>query len=297
MGSRMTPVGGTLRQEREARGKTLDEVARITRIGRPTLAALERGDRAALPDKVYVKGFIRSYAECLGLDPAPLIERYLRESAVEAGTPSSDADVVRELSRVLKVRGHAPASGIPVAAIAALVLVLGGVAAVGLLRSGGSAPRERPAPREARLEPAPADHGPAAPVEEEPQLEPPAAEPVVLSDEPSPFGSSALAVVDHGVGLGVVRQRLVGRGDRFDPGDRVWFWTRVAGGASGEAIHHVWLRDGLEVGTVRLPLDGPDARAASHRTLSRGSGGRWTVEARDLAGRVLARRDFVCVGP
>jgi hypothetical protein len=186
---------------------------------------------------------------------------------------------------------------------------------LGLLRSGRSAPRERAVLREIPAEvptgsaaaptlpePQPAEATqltPAVDVAHDAETMPPAvAEPAALPDAAAAtVPASPLEVVEHGVGLGVVRRRLVGRGDRFDPGDRVWFWTRVAGGERGQSIHHVWLRDGLEVGTVLLALDGPDTGAASQRTLSRGSGGRWTVEARDLAGRVLARRDFLCVSP
>ena len=44
-----------------------------------------------------------------------------------------------------------------------------------------------------------------------------------------------------------------------------------------------------------LTLGGEHWRTQSRKTLHEGSAGRWTVEAVDGKGRVLARREFVCV--
>jgi len=67
----LTPgIGARLRDAREARGLTYDAVAAELRIRPVILAAIEREDHAALPERVYLLGLLRTYARHLGLDPA-----------------------------------------------------------------------------------------------------------------------------------------------------------------------------------------------------------------------------------
>ncbi|MFQ5766969.1 MAG: DUF2914 domain-containing protein, partial [Acidobacteriota bacterium] len=108
---------------------------------------------------------------------------------------------------------------------------------------------------------------------------------------------SGLRVMESGVGTGVVHRRLVGQRHRFREGGKVWFWTRSVGGHAGELLRHVWIRDGHEVISYDLKVGGPHWRNASLKTLKPGSAGSWTVEARAADGRVLSRRQFVCVPP
>jgi cytoskeleton protein RodZ len=56
-----------LKTAREERGETIDDVARITRIGKNYLEAIEAGDLCKLPSLAYTRGFIRLYAAHLGL--------------------------------------------------------------------------------------------------------------------------------------------------------------------------------------------------------------------------------------
>ncbi len=76
-------IGDALRTAREEQGRTLEEASRATRIRSDHLRELEDERFDALGGDVYAKGFIRSYAVYLGLDPEPLLERYRRE--VETG--------------------------------------------------------------------------------------------------------------------------------------------------------------------------------------------------------------------
>src|SRR5262245_56343082 len=101
---------------------------------------------------------------------------------------------------------------------------------------------------------------------------------------------SALDVAESGVGLRLVGTRLEGEGDRFLPGQRVTFTTRILGGGAGEHIFHVWLRDGKVEQSIRLRLGGASWHTYSTKTLWRP--GAWAVEARDEQGRVLARADL-----
>ncbi len=69
-------IGPELRDARLGRGYSLDDCQRATRISRRYLEALEDEDFEALPAPVFARGFLRSYAQYLGLDPTALVRRY-----------------------------------------------------------------------------------------------------------------------------------------------------------------------------------------------------------------------------
>jgi len=69
-------VGEFFRQVRETKGLTLDEVAIKTRIHPEYLKALEASNFAKLPEQVFTKGFVRSYARSLGLDEDDAMRRF-----------------------------------------------------------------------------------------------------------------------------------------------------------------------------------------------------------------------------
>ncbi len=66
----MPDLGKALTQARVARGLTLQDAERDTRISRRYLEALEREDFKAFPAPVYTRAFLRTYAQYLGLNPA-----------------------------------------------------------------------------------------------------------------------------------------------------------------------------------------------------------------------------------
>lgn len=72
-------VGSELRRARMRRGEDLNSIALSLRIRRGQLEALEESRPEDLPGRAYAVGFIRSYAEYLGLDPAHIVERYKAE--------------------------------------------------------------------------------------------------------------------------------------------------------------------------------------------------------------------------
>lgn len=72
----MGSLGSYLRELRTAKGTSLEEVARATRVGRAHLEALEAEELSALPAPVFVKGFIRAYCEFLQANPAEAIGHY-----------------------------------------------------------------------------------------------------------------------------------------------------------------------------------------------------------------------------
>ncbi|MFD1426226.1 transcriptional regulator with XRE-family HTH domain [Kroppenstedtia sanguinis] len=82
----MSGIGILLRETREAKGYSLEQVQQSTKIHIEYLRALENDQFDSLPSPFYVRAFLRSYAHCLGLDAQPLMDRYER-MAIPGGVP------------------------------------------------------------------------------------------------------------------------------------------------------------------------------------------------------------------
>src|SRR5437870_11613438 len=76
----MESIGEFFKQVRETKGLTIDEVASKTRIRTDFVKALEDGNFAKLPDQVFARGFVRSYARSLGLDEDDAIHRFAQSA-------------------------------------------------------------------------------------------------------------------------------------------------------------------------------------------------------------------------
>ena len=61
-------VGRVVKSAREGKNLSVDEVARATRIRKEFLVAIEEERFEALPGDVFARGFVKSYADFLGLD-------------------------------------------------------------------------------------------------------------------------------------------------------------------------------------------------------------------------------------
>jgi cytoskeleton protein RodZ len=85
--------GARLRDARERRGISLREIADATKISVGVLEALERNDISKLPGGIFGRGFVRSYATEVGLDPEATIQDFIAQfpnDSVIAGHPTSD---------------------------------------------------------------------------------------------------------------------------------------------------------------------------------------------------------------
>lgn len=82
--------GARLRRQREHLGITLDAVAESTKIKRPLLNDLERGDLSHWPAGIFRRGFLREYAHAIGASPAETVSEYLRLFPEPGGPPSDD---------------------------------------------------------------------------------------------------------------------------------------------------------------------------------------------------------------
>ena len=65
-----------LRAGRVQRGMSVDDVAKVTKIQARILERLEGGKPEGLPADVFVRGFVRSFARCVGLEEAEALRRY-----------------------------------------------------------------------------------------------------------------------------------------------------------------------------------------------------------------------------
>ncbi len=72
-------LGQTLRAAREARGETLDDVARVTHIRARQLSALEADNYAAIPSTAQARGYVKNYAQYLELDLQDILGQYEAE--------------------------------------------------------------------------------------------------------------------------------------------------------------------------------------------------------------------------
>ena len=132
-GSPPSRVGSDLRAARERLGWTLPDLAAHLRIRLPFLQAIEEGRIGALPGNAYAVGFLRTYAQAVGLDPDEIARRFRAEAA--------DVNRKTELSFPAPV----PERGIPTGALILLGVVLVIGAYVGWYRmSGNSRPAAEP---------------------------------------------------------------------------------------------------------------------------------------------------------
>ncbi|MCX6393258.1 MAG: helix-turn-helix domain-containing protein [Solirubrobacterales bacterium] len=74
-------IGETLREARMRQEIDISDVEEKTKIRAKFLRALENEEWQVIPEDVYVRKFLESYAVALGLDPRPLVELYVIRTA------------------------------------------------------------------------------------------------------------------------------------------------------------------------------------------------------------------------
>ncbi len=73
----MSSFGETLRSAREAKGLTCSQVAAQTHMLVQIVEEMEREDFHRIPAPIYGRGFVRLFANCVGLDPVPLVREFM----------------------------------------------------------------------------------------------------------------------------------------------------------------------------------------------------------------------------
>lgn len=75
----MSDLGLLLRKAREQHGYTLDDIQEMTKIRKRYLEAIEQGEYKVLPGSFYVRAFVKTYAETVGLDAEEVLRLYHKE--------------------------------------------------------------------------------------------------------------------------------------------------------------------------------------------------------------------------
>src|SRR5690625_4327405 len=72
-------IGEQLKEAREEKGLTLDDIQATTKIQKRYLVAIEQDDYHALPGRFYARAFIKEYAQAVGLDAQELLTDFDEE--------------------------------------------------------------------------------------------------------------------------------------------------------------------------------------------------------------------------
>jgi cytoskeleton protein RodZ len=136
-------IGTTLREARVRRNLTLQQVEEDIKIRVKYVQAMENEDWDVMPGVTYVKGFLRTYATYLGLDPDVIIGEFRSRGMVpsqEHHEPFSGSSVIG------KPHSHRGRNTIVIVAVVCLV-VLGAVYAIGMWKGGDGSdePTTKPA--------------------------------------------------------------------------------------------------------------------------------------------------------
>ncbi|NGZ75443.1 RodZ domain-containing protein [Saccharibacillus alkalitolerans] len=86
----MSDLGQQLKDARMQKGLSLEDVQEMTKIRKRYLEAIEQGDFKVLPGSFYVRAFIKTYAEAVGLDPEALLQNHSKD------VPSAEPENVME---------------------------------------------------------------------------------------------------------------------------------------------------------------------------------------------------------
>lgn len=239
----MDTVGEFFKHVRETKGLTLDAVASKTCIHPDFLRALEENNFVLLPDQVFAKGFVRSYARSLGLDEHDAMRRF-----AESAGPFYEKQGERERLRQKQAEDERKRK--------TSRQVVAGATVVGLLALVLLLTREQSAVSPRRVPPSPAVSGEPLPPPVSHTAPVPPAAPANLnapagSTEPSagavaPSSSPAEDIRPNSAGLpppmpGLPAQDPVSSTDSsleldVEAFDMTWVLVRVDGGSAQEVL-------------------------------------------------------------
>ena len=158
----MASLGQELREAREARHISVEEIASATKIGSRYLQALEADHLDLMPGEFFIKGIIRTYSRAIGLDGEAVLAKYRAAGLI--GEPERKRHL---LSRSEAVKPEPAASGDTAPKPAA-------------------EPEVQPVPQALPEPPAPPVQKPAPEPEQAPVLKPPPDEPIQAAPKPDP---------------------------------------------------------------------------------------------------------------
>ena len=115
--SQLAQIGAFLRENREKQSKSLEDIAIGTYIRPQLLSGIEMGDPDTLPEPIFVQGFIRRYAEALGLKGVELAQQFTVNSIPSTPRPlkntESESSSTTRLTRPANAPKSPPTSASP----------------------------------------------------------------------------------------------------------------------------------------------------------------------------------------
>lgn len=193
--------GRYLRALRLEKGIKIESIAAETRINLQTLRVIEAEDHDGLPDEVFVKGFLRAYANIVGANPDETVQRYLANCHVRRQAMRFEANLIRSGERFW------PRLLLSLAALACIII--GSVVLTSQPDTPKTAAHRRPAASSAS---APENPTPA-------RLPAPPAKPVVSPEEPLSLGIVAVGET----WMKIIIDDQSPKAYSLNPGDRLEF--------------------------------------------------------------------------
>ena len=292
----MGSFGQELRQAREARKITLQEIAATTKISCRSLQALEDEHFDLLPGGIFNKGFVRAYARYVGLDEEKTLAAYMATAKVEG----SDTDL-QTISNQVAAAG-AQDSGLNAATLMGILALIVALAVGALwLREHRKEAREQAAA--GASQPASQAVSPAVP---------PAAQRAVPEGQPSAAAETGNGATAPGAGQNTIQDRGQSAAKAAGAGAAQVVAPKAVAAKAGAgeqaaaakaapvevsitATHPSWISvhsDGKAVETLTMDPDNPATRSRSYKakeelTLVVGNLGGLTVTYNGQAPRTL----------
>ena len=116
--------GARMKRMREERGVTLRQIADRTKLSVSALEALERNDISRLPGGIFSRGFVRSYAGEIGLDPEQTVREFLAQFPNDSVVSLGSRHVALDDLNDDRPRGRGTATIAIVGAVSLLIVAI-----------------------------------------------------------------------------------------------------------------------------------------------------------------------------
>ncbi|MDF0725116.1 DUF4115 domain-containing protein [Cytobacillus sp. S13-E01] len=127
----LTELGNRLKEAREEKNFSLEDLQTLTKIQKRYLVGIEEGNYAVMPGKFYVRAFIKQYCEAVDLDPDVIFEEYKNDIPT-----SHKEELPTQLSRVRTNKKQISSKGSKVLDLLPILLltvfIIGGLVALWL---------------------------------------------------------------------------------------------------------------------------------------------------------------------
>ena len=281
----MESLGKYLKMQRESRNLSLKEVYLSTKILVDVLKAVEEDQYEVLESLAYVKGFLRSYAKYLGLNPNEIILRYQRYLE-DIRPPKRGVRKQQATSQNLRLQALAPQKSINFRLLVLFFVITLLIVFVIFWNYRSSVPSTKKEERRVTALPSI-----------------PSSLPIQKGTDSKAAmvgGPSEPEVTEAGLGTGIERKdgffTLVGKRLEFVcNGQKVYLVSRIKAKREGKIIH-VWFRKGEEFYRRKMEVKLPQWTVYSYIILWPGQGGDWKVEVR-RGDRILVDLSFRAVEP